>query len=140
VIGHTEEIGDGQGQVFRENAIPVHYAEHGAPFAVARVPAMAGPALSTHRVDLPHHPLAHASGGVGGVHDLTDELVAGHARERVVALHEFEVGGAHTGEAHTDKGFARRGDGTIDVPYVESPVFQPESLHPRDSLRAAASG
>ena len=85
-VGHRVQVRDRQRQELGEGAVAAADAEDG-PRRAVRAPARpAGRARAAARVDLADHPAADPFRRGGRPIDLAHELVAGDARERVVAL------------------------------------------------------
>src|SRR5206468_5151195 len=90
--GHLVQVRERQREALREGAVTAADAEHVAPLAVRPAAGEARRAPAAGHVDLAHYPPSHPFLGAHGGLDASHELVAGDARERVVAAHELEIG------------------------------------------------
>jgi hypothetical protein len=106
VVRDRVQVRDRQRQLLGERAVPSDQPEHGPALAVAPASGPARRARPADRVDLARDAPADPLGRVVRAFDCTDELVPGHARERVVPADHLEVGVAHAGEGDGDEDIA----------------------------------
>ncbi len=127
-VGHGQEVGGREGQVFREAAIAADNAEHGSLAAMRWACRTARRATAAAGVDLTHDPSADERPWAGL--DDPDEFVAEHAAKWVVAADQLEIRVANASAQDPDQGFAvrRRGAGQV-VPLLQRAVFEPDSDH-----------
>jgi hypothetical protein len=113
-IGNAVKILEGQGQVFRESAIVMDDAEHGAAGTVGLEAAAAelanGPESvgSARNVDFSGDATADPFGSPAGGHvanfgDLADEFMPGNAAKSVVAAQNFDIRVANSRQAYADE-------------------------------------
>ncbi len=120
----------GSARYSAKHAVPSQDPQDG-PLLAMRAPAGAtGRAGAARGVDLAHHAASGELGPVRRPLHAPHELVPGHAREGVVALHHLQVRVADPREEHPHEGLAGGRDGKRDVvPQAQRLLFQPERAH-----------
>src|ERR1700693_4437401 len=125
---HLVQVVLGESQVLGVRARVPEDAEHAASGAVTSEAAPAPIAAPAGEVDLPDDALAHPRRARGSL-DAADELMAGNAREAVVAAPELQVGVA---DARRDDAHEREtplGNRSPDIADPCPTAFEKERLH-----------
>src|SRR6202162_297766 len=128
LVRHLVQVVLGESQVLGVRARVPEDAEHAASGAVTSEAAPAPIAAPAGEVDLPDDALAHPRRARGSL-DAADELMAGNAREAVVAAPELQVGVA---DARRDDAHEREtplGNRSPDIADPCPTAFEKERLH-----------
>ncbi len=126
-IGNAVQIDQRQAGVLGKDAAAVDNSQHSAVLTMGGAPRKTLLASAAYHVDVGHHALANPGRLICRDH-FPDELVTQNTGERIISLHQFQVGAANPCPPHANERLAGL-LGRLHLAQVETMIFQPYCFH-----------